>query len=114
MPEVGYVLTLSAFVDQDLQEQVQLTCNAPLDSTAPDLAARLATMREAAWSERIAANDRIMRRGEAIKAARKARIDSAKEAGDPIDTDAVEEEDARINAALVKVRAEHDADVAVS
>lgn len=110
----GFVLTVSAFVDQDLQEQVQLTCNAPIKSTAADLAALLATMREAAWSERIAANERILKRGETIKAERERKIAVARAEGQPLDDEALDEEAAAINNALIKQAAEAAADRAAT
>lgn len=112
--EVGYVLTCSFFVDQDTQQQVQITCNAPIDSSAEELGAKLAVMRKAAWMERIAANDRILARGEAIKEARNKRIAESLDKGDDVDDEEIAEETARINATLVKVRAEADADKAVA
>jgi hypothetical protein len=108
------MLTVSMFVDQDTQESIQMSCNAPIGSTAKELAGLLATMREAGWQERIAANERIILRGEVIKAERAARIAAAREEGKPLDEDSIKEEDAAIEAALIKQASEAAADRAAT
>jgi len=106
----GFHLAVRMLVDHETGEEVTLSANAPRGSSAAELGAILATLREAGWYERIATNERILERGRRSNEYRAARVAEFKAAGKPVDDEAVAEEDALVNASIAKLGALVDAD----
>ena len=100
---VGFHLTYSAVVDTDTGGTVQMSCNAPEGSGVQDLAHLLAVMREAAWREQVATNERILAFTKVVKDMRSRLVEEAKEAGKPLDEDMVREEDQVANASIARL-----------
>jgi len=100
---VGYHLTYSVVVDQDTGGTVQMSCNAPEGATATELAGLLAAMREAAWREQVATNERILTFTKFVKEERDRRVAEAREGGEKLNEDMLREEDQATAATLAQV-----------
>lgn len=111
--EIGFQLSYVAQVDTENQDQLQIHANAPVGATAAELAAVVATMRDAVWLERLACNARILKRAELVEKLRDEKVAEFQAAGEEVDEEMIREERAITNATVVKLRAKLDADRAV-
>lgn len=107
---IGFHLTLSAEVDKECGDHVQLAANAPAGASAAVLAGVLRTMRNAVWIERIAVNSRILERTLLIKRLRHEKLAALKATGAPYDEEMAAEDDAMENTAIAKSEAQIEAD----
>lgn len=112
--EIGFQLSYAAQVDNENQDQLQIHANAPTGASAAELADVIAVMRNAAWLERLACNERIKLRAELVDKARDQRVEEFKERGEAVDEEMIAEERAITNATLVKLQSKLDADRAIA
>lgn len=103
-------LVVAMIVDGETNEQVQLESNVLATASVEEVAAELALLREAAWREVLATNERRLKRSEVVKAQRQAQIDEAQAEGTELDADAIDEESAQIESSILKLRTEVAAD----
>ena len=112
--EIGFTLSYVAQVDTENQDQVQMHANAPVGATAQDLAAVIATMRNAAWLERLACNERIQARATLLKDALDTRVAEFRADGKVVDQEMIDEEEATVNTVIAKQEAKLDVDRALA
>src|SRR5882724_1486688 len=111
--EIGFQLSYAAQVDTENQDQLQIHANAPVGASAAELAVVVATMRDAVWLERIACNERILKRAKIIEGARDAKVAALTAVGEDVDAEMLAEERAITNATILKMSARLEADNAV-
>lgn len=104
-PEVGFNLSFAALVDPENNDQIQLTTNCPIGATAADLHDAIATMRTAVWLERLAVNERLLKKGLLLNAARDKRVEEFRSQGEPIDEEMLADERAVTNVSIATLQA---------
>ena len=104
------VIQFQMTVCPDTGEGFQISTDVPRDASAADIAAELATLREAGFFEMAAANRRKLERAKIIKDTLQEKLAAAQKRGDPVKGGRITEAKEQAFTTLLEMEAECDAD----
>lgn len=104
------VIQFQMTVCPDTGAGFQITTDIPRDCTAKDIAAEMATLREAGFIEMAATNRRKLERARIIKDTLSSKLEAAKKKGDPVKGGRITEAKEEAFTAVLQMETECEAD----
>lgn len=111
--DIGFHLVVSATVDPEIGEQVQLSTNAPTGATADELHRLIKTMSLACWMQRVVVNERKQELNDTVAKCTEEQVAAKRASGEEVDEELIADHRRFLTTQQLKSNAQVDADRAV-